>query len=448
MHSSLFAIGAFLGAAVAKPTTYACDPAHSYPNGASCVSTNGCLSLVTPTTSASATASASRNCDAEYDSCRSLKDPHNPPDYVPCAALYAECLGPNALTGHSMTATGMMSKVTKTTKMHYTTKYVTAFTTYCPSPTTLSINNSTMEITSTGHVTVPCPTGCVVTRPMSTQPAVNATTSKPTVAPSSSIPVYQPGTNSTSMYTTKHVTQVTTYCPSTGVITYGANQTTSIKMPGTYTMPVTQSTPTTAYNTQHVTLITTYCPSSGIITYGANQTTSIKTPGTYTLPVTQTISTTAYTTQRVTQLTTYCPSTGIVTYGGNQTTSIETPGTYTMPITQTIVTTAVISQPMGTGANMPSSTGYSTTSVVPPTTMILSSLTTVSYGGKTYTATGPTTMMMPGTTYTYPMPTYSASTGGYKPTASMPARYQGAAPTVKIGVGAVLIGVAGLLLLA
>ncbi|KAI7347136.1 hypothetical protein KC354_g14031 [Hortaea werneckii] len=447
MHSSLLAIGAFLGAAVANPTTYACNPAHSYPNGASCVSTNVYLSLVTPTTSASATASASIDCDAEYDYCRSLDDPHNPPDWVPCAALYAACLGPDAFADNSMTATGMASKGTKSTKMHYTTKYVTAFTTYCPSPTTLSINNSTMEITSTGHVTVPCPTGCVVTRPMSTQPVNATTSSKPTMAPSSSIPVYQPRTNSTSKYTTKHVTQVTTYCPSTGIITYGTNQSTSIKTPGTYTMPVTQATPTTAHTTQRVTQVTTYCPSTGIITYGANQTTSIKTPGTYTMPVTQTISTTTYTTKPVTQLTTYCPSTGVITYGANQTTSIKTPGTYTVPITQTIVTTAVVTQPMGTsGANKPSSTSYYTTSVVPPTTMTLSSPTTVSHGGKTYTATGPTTMMMPGTTYTYAMPTYSASTGGYKPTASMPAHYQGAAPKVKIGAVAMLVGVAGLVL--
>lgn len=34
-------------------TAYACNPAHAYPNGASCISTNGGLSLVTPTASAS-----------------------------------------------------------------------------------------------------------------------------------------------------------------------------------------------------------------------------------------------------------------------------------------------------------------------------------------------------------------------------------------------------------
>ncbi|KAI7089932.1 hypothetical protein KC356_g2084 [Hortaea werneckii] len=40
--------------APAETTTYACNPAHSYPNGASCVSTGGSLTLVTPTTEATA----------------------------------------------------------------------------------------------------------------------------------------------------------------------------------------------------------------------------------------------------------------------------------------------------------------------------------------------------------------------------------------------------------
>ena len=40
----------------AAETTYACNPAHSYPNGAQCVSTNGALSLVTPTASSSSKA--------------------------------------------------------------------------------------------------------------------------------------------------------------------------------------------------------------------------------------------------------------------------------------------------------------------------------------------------------------------------------------------------------
>jgi hypothetical protein len=40
----------------AETTTYACNPAHSYPGGAHCVSTNGALSLVTPTASSSSKA--------------------------------------------------------------------------------------------------------------------------------------------------------------------------------------------------------------------------------------------------------------------------------------------------------------------------------------------------------------------------------------------------------
>ena len=40
----------------AETTTYACNPAHSYPNGVQCVSTNGALSLVTPTATSSSKA--------------------------------------------------------------------------------------------------------------------------------------------------------------------------------------------------------------------------------------------------------------------------------------------------------------------------------------------------------------------------------------------------------
>lgn len=39
-------------------TSYACNPAHSYPNGAKCISTAGALSLVTPTASTTATSYA------------------------------------------------------------------------------------------------------------------------------------------------------------------------------------------------------------------------------------------------------------------------------------------------------------------------------------------------------------------------------------------------------
>ena len=44
--------------AAPSSTTYACNPAHSYPNGAKCISTAGALSLVTPAASTTATSYA------------------------------------------------------------------------------------------------------------------------------------------------------------------------------------------------------------------------------------------------------------------------------------------------------------------------------------------------------------------------------------------------------
>jgi hypothetical protein len=41
----------------ATQSTFACNPAHSYPAGVSCISTNGALTLVYPSTSATGTAS-------------------------------------------------------------------------------------------------------------------------------------------------------------------------------------------------------------------------------------------------------------------------------------------------------------------------------------------------------------------------------------------------------
>ncbi|KAL9529420.1 hypothetical protein SMMN14_06881 [Sphaerulina musiva] len=47
------------GPSATPATTYACNPAHSYPNGASCISTQGGLRLVTASASATATGSKS-----------------------------------------------------------------------------------------------------------------------------------------------------------------------------------------------------------------------------------------------------------------------------------------------------------------------------------------------------------------------------------------------------
>ncbi|KAI7120532.1 hypothetical protein KC316_g18427, partial [Hortaea werneckii] len=46
-------------------------------------------SLVTPT----ATPSATGSCQSKYDSCRSVTDPENPPNYAQCAADFAGCKG-------------------------------------------------------------------------------------------------------------------------------------------------------------------------------------------------------------------------------------------------------------------------------------------------------------------------------------------------------------------
>ncbi|KAL1304366.1 hypothetical protein AAFC00_003369 [Neodothiora populina] len=48
----------------AAATSYACNPAHSYPNGAACVSTNGALSLVTP--APAATSSTAYACNPAH----------------------------------------------------------------------------------------------------------------------------------------------------------------------------------------------------------------------------------------------------------------------------------------------------------------------------------------------------------------------------------------------
>lgn len=54
--TTLVASLGLLGTTLAQSTTYACNPAHSYPNGATCVSTAGSLALVTPSVSASSSA--------------------------------------------------------------------------------------------------------------------------------------------------------------------------------------------------------------------------------------------------------------------------------------------------------------------------------------------------------------------------------------------------------
>jgi hypothetical protein len=59
----------------ASATTYACNPAHSYPEGQQCISTNGHLTLVIPTATTSTATSMSTGSKIACDPTHSY--PHN-----------------------------------------------------------------------------------------------------------------------------------------------------------------------------------------------------------------------------------------------------------------------------------------------------------------------------------------------------------------------------------
>ncbi|KAF5023170.1 hypothetical protein F66182_4774 [Fusarium sp. NRRL 66182] len=98
---------------------------------------------------------------------------------------------------------------------HYTTEVVTAITTYCPEPTTLTYGDKTYTVTKETTLTITdCP----------------CTVSKPVHKPSYTKPVVPPV-----VYTTEVVTAVTTYCPEPTTLTYG-NKTYTVTEPTTYTI--------------------------------------------------------------------------------------------------------------------------------------------------------------------------------------------------------------------
>lgn len=74
------------------------------------------------------------------------------------------------------------------------TEVVTEYTTYCPEPTTLTHGDKTYTITEATTITLPCPTGCHVTKTLTSSPAAPtvpagnssapaAPTKQPTAAP-------------------------------------------------------------------------------------------------------------------------------------------------------------------------------------------------------------------------------------------------------------------------
>ncbi|KAI6805190.1 hypothetical protein KC332_g14411 [Hortaea werneckii] len=129
----------FTAAANISSSPYACNPAHQYPGDQVCVSTDGSLTLVSATTTATAptvSASAAGDCRSEHKLCMTSTDPQaagcgeqlancqaacelqfnacrssGDPNEVLCASVYAGCLGstPFGASNGTMNGTGMSS---------------------------------------------------------------------------------------------------------------------------------------------------------------------------------------------------------------------------------------------------------------------------------------------------------------------------------------------------
>ncbi|THW12189.1 hypothetical protein D6D24_06738 [Aureobasidium pullulans] len=125
-------------------TSFACNPAHSYPGGVSCISTAGSLTLVSP--SASATSSG-----------YACNPAHSYPNNAVCTEVK-----------------GSLTLVTPTAWTTSTTVYTTDYVTVCPTPTVVTINSKTITVTSATTLTVPCPTTAVVTKPVLVGPTASA----------------------------------------------------------------------------------------------------------------------------------------------------------------------------------------------------------------------------------------------------------------------------------
>ncbi|KAK7413658.1 hypothetical protein QQX98_007440 [Neonectria punicea] len=114
-----------------------------------------------PTATGPAKDACAEHCYESYNECRGAKDAN----MATCAARYAECLGfsPFGNDGSFVTPTACSEKPAPT-KPVYTTEVLTAITTYCPEPTTLSFNNKTYTITEPTTFTITdCP--CTVSKP-------------------------------------------------------------------------------------------------------------------------------------------------------------------------------------------------------------------------------------------------------------------------------------------
>lgn len=157
---------------------------------------------------ASKNAECEGNCQTQYDTCRTTRVNGLSANQAACAAQYAGCLGRNPFTTSAATSTAPPPSGTD-----YVTEVVTAYTTYCPSPTTFAHGNKTYTVTSATTLTITdCPGGCKITKPVtSLSPATTVTAVVPyytTVCPSPTTVTIQSKT-----YTVTSSTVITVSCP-------------------------------------------------------------------------------------------------------------------------------------------------------------------------------------------------------------------------------------------
>ena len=336
--------------ASATPSGFACNPAHIYPNGASCISTAGSLTLVTPSTSASASSTSfGFACNPAHSypngaSCISTAGSLTlvtPSASASASTTYACNPAHSYPNGASCVSTaGSLTLVTPTPS---------ASTTYACNPAH-SYPNGASCISTEGSLTIVTPSASASASASGNASDCYAAYNTCRVAPDANMascaaqyagclgynPFASNGTNTVTpasngdVYVTEVVTSYTTYCP---------NPTTFAVNNKTYTV------------SSATTLTITDCPGGCKVTKPATALT--------TYPVVTAV---------VSSFTTYCPSpTTIVTKDKTYTVSSATTLTVTHcpgGCTVTTPVSAITSAPAPSGYLPPSGTGASGNSTV------------------------------------------------------------------------------------
>lgn len=118
-----------------------------------------------------------KKCNAALSDCQSKPDPNE----STCAANYAACVGYNPYNGNFKLATACAADTPAKNGTIYTTTVVDVLTTYCPTPTTLTINDKTYPVTEPTTLTISdCP--CTISKPVGhvTQPSATTIKTVPT----------------------------------------------------------------------------------------------------------------------------------------------------------------------------------------------------------------------------------------------------------------------------